>query len=118
MGVAAALLVALGGNDITKANIKKLLDVVGIECDGEKVDLVVKELSGKNIEELLPKAPKSWPLCPQVVVVVLHPQRLLLAEPPLLKLKKKRKKRNPKQNLMMTWDSAFSINFLYFTFIM
>merc|ERR1711944_182116 len=50
---AAALLVALGGNDITKANIKKLLDVVGIECDGEKVDLVVKELSGKNIEELI-----------------------------------------------------------------
>jgi len=51
--VAAALLVALGGNEVNKANIKKLLDVVGIECDGEKIDLVVKELAGKNIEELI-----------------------------------------------------------------
>ena len=34
-------------------NIKKLLDVVGIECDSEKVDLVVKELSGKNVDELI-----------------------------------------------------------------
>jgi len=51
--VAAALLVALGGNDVNKANIKKLLDVVGIECDSEKVDLVVKELSGKNVDELI-----------------------------------------------------------------
>jgi len=51
--VAAALLVALGGKDVNKANIKNLLDVVGIECDDQKVDLVVKELSGKNIEELI-----------------------------------------------------------------
>jgi len=51
--VAAALLVALGGGDVSEANIKKLLDVVGIECDSEKVGIVVKELAGKNIEELI-----------------------------------------------------------------
>jgi len=51
--VAAALLVALGGGDVSAANIKKLLDVVGIECDSEKVGIVVKELAGKNIEELI-----------------------------------------------------------------
>merc|ERR1711908_185194 len=50
---AAALLVALGGGDVSEANIKKLLDVVGIECDSEKVGIVVKELAGKNIEELI-----------------------------------------------------------------
>merc|ERR1712187_538587 len=48
-----ALLVALGGGDVSEANIKKLLDVVGIECDSEKVGIVVKELAGKNIEELI-----------------------------------------------------------------
>merc|ERR1711915_796626 len=53
--VAAALLVALGGGDVSEANIKKLLDVVGIECDSEKVGIVVKELAGKNIEELIAK---------------------------------------------------------------
>lgn len=51
--VAAALLVALGGGPVSEANIKKLLDVVGIECDSEKVGIVVKELAGKNIEELI-----------------------------------------------------------------
>lgn len=38
---------------MSEANIKKLLDVVGIECDGEKAKLVVKELAGKNVEELI-----------------------------------------------------------------
>jgi len=51
--VAAALLVALGGNDVSEANIKKLLDVVGIEADSEKMAMVVKELKGKSLEELI-----------------------------------------------------------------
>merc|ERR1712193_30405 len=44
---------ALGGNDVSEANIKKLLDVVGIECDSEKAGIVVKELAGKSVEELI-----------------------------------------------------------------
>jgi len=51
--VAAALLVALGGGEVTEASIKKILDVVGIESDSEKVGIVVKELAGKNLEELI-----------------------------------------------------------------
>ena len=51
--VAAALLTALGGQDINKKNLKNLLDVVGIECDDEKVTLVVEQLKHKSIEELL-----------------------------------------------------------------
>ena len=50
--VAAALIVALGGNDVSEANIKKLLDVVGIECDSEKAGIVVKELAVKSVDEL------------------------------------------------------------------
>lgn len=51
--VAAALLAAMGGQDVTDKNIKKILDVVGIEADAEKLAIVVKELSGKNVEELI-----------------------------------------------------------------
>merc|ERR1711899_521639 len=51
--VAAAALAALGGQDVNEANIKKILSSVGIEADGEKVALVVKELAGKNLEEVI-----------------------------------------------------------------
>jgi len=51
--VAAALLAALGGGEPNAANIKKILSSVGVDADDEKVDLVVKELAGKNLEELL-----------------------------------------------------------------
>jgi len=51
--VAAALLVALGGGDVSEAAIKKLLDGVGIDCDSEKAAIVVKELAGKNLEGLI-----------------------------------------------------------------
>merc|ERR1719228_1692132 len=51
--VAAALLAALGGGEPSAANIKKILSSVGIEADGDKVDKVVAELAGKNIEELI-----------------------------------------------------------------
>jgi len=51
--VAAALLAAMGGQDVNEKNIKKILEVVGIEADSEKLGIVVKELAGKNIDELL-----------------------------------------------------------------
>merc|ERR1712192_261845 len=42
--VAAAALVALGGGDVTEANINKVLSSVGIEADGEKVALLLLQL--------------------------------------------------------------------------
>lgn len=51
--VAAALLAALGGGEPSAANIKKILSSVGVDADDEKVNMVVKELAGKNIEELI-----------------------------------------------------------------
>ena len=43
----------MGGQDVNEKNIKKILEVVGIEADSEKLGVVVKELAGKNIDELL-----------------------------------------------------------------
>ena len=40
--VAAALLSALGGGAITEANLKHVLDSVGIEYDAEKAKKVIK----------------------------------------------------------------------------
>ena len=51
--VAAALLSAMGGQDVNEKNIKNILDVVGVDADAEKLKIVVNELSGKSIEELL-----------------------------------------------------------------
>ena len=51
--VAASLLAALGEKDVNAKNIKSILGSVGIEAEDEKVDLVVKELAGKNLEELI-----------------------------------------------------------------
>jgi len=51
--VAAALLSALGGGDVSAENINKILSSVGIEADAEKVGIVVAELAGKSIEEVI-----------------------------------------------------------------
>jgi large subunit ribosomal protein LP2 len=51
--VAAALLAALGEKSIDAKNIKSILGSVGIEAEADKIDLVVKELAGKNLEELI-----------------------------------------------------------------
>merc|ERR1711945_5222 len=51
--VAAALLAALGEKTIDAKNIKSILGSVGIETESDKIDLVVKELEGKNLEELI-----------------------------------------------------------------
>merc|ERR1712018_1128059 len=51
--VAAALLAALGEKDVDAKNIKSILGSVGIEAESDKIDLVVKELAGKNLEELI-----------------------------------------------------------------
>ena len=45
--VAAALLVSRGGNDLTRANIHKILESVGVDCDNDKLQLVLDQLKGK-----------------------------------------------------------------------
>ncbi|NWS74442.1 RLA2 protein, partial [Crotophaga sulcirostris] len=53
--VAAYLLAVLGGNESpTSKDLKKILDSVGIETDDERMGkVVISELNGKNIEDVI-----------------------------------------------------------------
>ncbi|CAH3103241.1 unnamed protein product [Porites lobata] len=52
--VAAYLLATLGGNkDPSASDIKAILESVGIDVDSERLDVVIKELSGKDISEVI-----------------------------------------------------------------
>merc|ERR1711893_194229 len=52
--VAAYMLAVLGGNESPSAkDIKKILSSVGIDADSALVDKVIKELDGKDINELI-----------------------------------------------------------------
>jgi len=54
--VSAYLLATLGGNkNPSTSDIKKILSSVGIEADDAKADKVVKELTGKSVEEVIAK---------------------------------------------------------------
>ncbi|CAM4685424.1 large ribosomal subunit protein P2-like [Caretta caretta] len=52
--VAAYLLAVLGGNNNpTAKNIKKILDSVGIDTDDARVNKVISELSGKDVDDVV-----------------------------------------------------------------
>ncbi|CAG5857028.1 unnamed protein product [Menidia menidia] len=52
--VAAYLLAALGGNESPEAkDIKKILESVGIESEETRLEKVISELKGKNVEEVI-----------------------------------------------------------------
>uniref|UniRef100_A0A8C4LFV8 Large ribosomal subunit protein P2 n=1 Tax=Equus asinus TaxID=9793 RepID=A0A8C4LFV8_EQUAS len=52
--IASYLLAALGGNTSPSAkDIKKILDSVGIEADDDRLNKVISELNGKNIEDVI-----------------------------------------------------------------
>lgn len=52
--LAAYLLLQLGGNATPSADdIKKVLGSVGVDLDAEKANKVIKQLAGKNIEEVI-----------------------------------------------------------------
>uniref|UniRef100_A0A8C5LL28 Large ribosomal subunit protein P2 n=1 Tax=Leptobrachium leishanense TaxID=445787 RepID=A0A8C5LL28_9ANUR len=52
--VAAYLLAVLGGNKSPSAkDLKKILSSVGIDADDERVNKVISELSGKDIDDVV-----------------------------------------------------------------
>lgn len=62
--LAAVLLLKLGGNESPKAaDVKKVLESVGIEADSERLDKLISELDGKNIDEVTYQATPSPCLC-------------------------------------------------------
>jgi len=51
--LAAYLLLNLAGNTSPSASdIKEVLSSVGIEADGDRLDKLISELEGKNIQEV------------------------------------------------------------------
>ncbi|KAK5174507.1 60S acidic ribosomal protein P2 [Saxophila tyrrhenica] len=52
--LAAYLLLTLGGNESPSASdVKEVLSAVGVEADGDRLDSLLKELEGKDINELI-----------------------------------------------------------------
>merc|ERR1712049_64897 len=97
-----------GGQDVNEKNIKNILDVVGVDADAEKLKIVVKELSGKSIEELLAEGAEKLATMPAGGGGAAAAPAAGGAAPA------ERKKENPR-NLTMTWDSVFSINSLHYS---
>ncbi|BES93339.1 unnamed protein product [Nesidiocoris tenuis] len=63
--VAAYLLAALGGKENpSSADIEKILSSVGIEADSEKLNKVIGELKGKNVEEVISKGKEKLATVP------------------------------------------------------
>lgn len=55
--LAAYLLLTLGGNASPKAaDIKEVLESVGIEADSDRLEKLLSELEGKDINEVIPAA--------------------------------------------------------------
>ncbi|XP_046882566.1 60S acidic ribosomal protein P2 isoform X1 [Hypomesus transpacificus] len=108
--VAAYLLAVLGGNTSPSSkDIKTILGSVGIEAEDVRLDKVITELNGKDINE----ASLSWPPCQQVALLQLL---LLLVEGLpwqrlLLRKRKRRKRRRNLKNLMKIWALDSLINF-------
>jgi len=52
--LAAYLLLQIGGNaSPSAADVKKVLDAVAIDTDDERLDKLISELEGKNVDELI-----------------------------------------------------------------
>eukprot|EP01023_Acetabularia_acetabulum_P063269 TRINITY_DN792_c0_g1_i1.p2 TRINITY_DN792_c0_g1~~TRINITY_DN792_c0_g1_i1.p2 ORF type:complete len:118 (+),score=51.86 TRINITY_DN792_c0_g1_i1:148-501(+) len=52
--IAAYLLAVLGGNSSPSAgDITKILDSVGVQADEDKLELLIKEMKGKDVHEVL-----------------------------------------------------------------
>merc|ERR1712105_43677 len=90
------------------ANIKSILSSVGIEADGAKVDKVVAELAGKNIEELIAEGTTKLGSMPSGGAAAAAPAAAAAGAPQLL-LPLPRHLNQSQRRKMAIWDSDFSI---------
>lgn len=59
--LAAYLLLALAGNESPSASdIKEVLSSVGIDADSERLEKVVAELQGKNLQDVSDPPPRLY----------------------------------------------------------
>uniref|UniRef100_A0A3B4YHF6 Large ribosomal subunit protein P2 n=1 Tax=Seriola lalandi dorsalis TaxID=1841481 RepID=A0A3B4YHF6_SERLL len=111
--VAAYLLSALGGNENPEAkDIKKILESVGIEADDTRLDKVIAELKGKNVNEVITTGYSklaSMPAGGAVAAVASSAAAGSGGAAALLQLRRRRKRRKKSlRSPMTTWDSACS----------
>ncbi|GFS14131.1 60S acidic ribosomal protein P2 [Elysia marginata] len=57
--VAAYLLAALGGKTPSAADLEKILSSVGIEAETERMNKIISELKGKDLNELIEEGSKK-----------------------------------------------------------
>lgn len=129
--LAAYLLLALGGNSSpSAADVKKVLESVGIEADSDRLDTLISELNGKDINEVRPTTrnnptrsilttprsslpvPRSSLPSPRAAVVAAAPAVVLLpplVATPLLRRRRRRRLRSPTR----TWASVSSTKRLH-----
>jgi ribosomal protein L12E/L44/L45/RPP1/RPP2 len=59
--LAAYLLLGLGGNaSPSAADVKAVLESVGIEADSDRLEKLISELEGKDINEVRHRLPRDW----------------------------------------------------------
>ncbi|KAJ8312701.1 hypothetical protein KUTeg_010074 [Tegillarca granosa] len=69
--VAAYMLAVMGGNsNPTARDIEKIVGSVGIECETDKLAIVLKELKGKDLEELIKKGQEKLANAPGAGAVI------------------------------------------------
>ncbi|KAK2655159.1 hypothetical protein Ddye_008211 [Dipteronia dyeriana] len=109
--VAAYLLVVLGGNTSPAAtDIKGIFGSVGAECEDDRIELLLSQVSGKDKQSLLHLDRGNW-LQYLLVVVLQLPWLLQVVVTQLLQLLPSQRKRSQ----MMIWDSVTSIRLLSFS---
>ncbi|VVC37455.1 Ribosomal protein L12 family [Cinara cedri] len=67
--VAAYLLAAFSGKEPSSEDVEKILSSVGIESDSEKLGIVLKQLKGKNVDELIESGKAKLASVPSGVAV-------------------------------------------------
>ena len=80
--VAAYMLAALGGNeDISAADIEKILSSVGIEAESDKLEKVISELKGKNLATLIAEGIILFPYKVFILLVMINPITIFRLRP-------------------------------------
>merc|ERR1712172_291284 len=110
----------MGENEISAANMEKILSSVGVEADKERLSQVVAACAGKSTEELIAAGLPSLLAWVVAVELLLLQQLLVLLLLLLLKLllPRRRRKRRSLRRRTMTWasDSLTSLSAPVLTF--
>jgi large subunit ribosomal protein LP2 len=112
--IASHLLVAVGDNSCPSAkDIKKILDSVDIEVDDDRLNKVISELNGKNMEDVIAQSVGKLASVPAggTLAVSADPGSAAPTAGSALAAAEEKKERSLR-SWMMTWDSACLIKFL------